>query len=64
MSESDKQKLKYLAQLEIERITNLLGPMVRVCGPLTADGPAGYERNAARCNHKRFSGELVFRQFG
>ena len=48
MSESDKQKLKYLAQLEIDRITDLLGPVVRVCGPLTADGPAGYERNAAR----------------
>lgn len=23
-------------------------PVVRVCGPLTCDGPEGYERNASR----------------
>ena len=40
--------LKSLAKREIERIMSLPQPVVRVCGPLTADGPDGYEKNAAR----------------
>ena len=40
--------LQILAEQEIEHIKTLSGPVVRVCGPLTADGPDGYERNAAR----------------
>jgi hypothetical protein len=40
--------LRALAEKEIARIEQLPQPVVRVCGPLTCDGPAGYERNAAR----------------
>ncbi len=40
--------LKALAQREIKRIEQLSQPVVRVCGPLTCDGPEGYERNANR----------------
>lgn len=40
--------LKALAEREIKRIEALSQPVVRVCGPLTCDGPEGYERNAHR----------------
>jgi hypothetical protein len=42
------QFLKSLAVREIQRIERLPQPVVRVCGPLTCDGPEGYERNAKR----------------
>lgn len=48
MSDSEREFLSALARLEIERLTKLSGPIVRVCGPLTADGPEGYQRNANR----------------
>lgn len=40
--------LKKLAQQEIQKIEQLSQPVVRVCGPLTCDGPEGYQRNADR----------------
>jgi hypothetical protein len=40
--------LKSLAEREIKRIEGMPQPVVRVCGPLTCDGPEGYERNAKR----------------
>lgn len=40
--------LSELAAREIERLRELPQPIVRVCRPLTCDGPEGYERNAAR----------------
>jgi hypothetical protein len=40
--------LKALAERELKRIEQLPQPVVRVCGPLTCDGPEGYERNANR----------------
>jgi hypothetical protein len=40
--------LTALAEREIRRIEEMLQPVVRVCGPLTCDGPEGYERNANR----------------
>jgi len=40
--------LKQLAEREIKKIEQLPQPVVRVCGPLTCDGPEGYERNADR----------------
>ena len=40
--------LKSLAKRELERIEQMPKPVVRVCGPLTCDGPEGYERNAQR----------------
>jgi hypothetical protein len=40
--------LKELAEREIKRIEQMPQPVVRVCGPLTCDGPEGYERNAER----------------
>ena len=40
--------LRALAERELKRITQLPQPVVRVCGPLTSDGPDGYERNANR----------------
>lgn len=40
--------LKELAERELKRIEQLPQPVVRVCGPLTCDGPEGYERNANR----------------
>ena len=42
------QSLKRLAERELARIEKMLQPVVRVCGPLTCDGPEGYERNAFR----------------
>lgn len=42
------EALTALAEREMERIEQLPQPVVRVCGPLTADGPEGYEKNAAR----------------
>lgn len=40
--------LTALAEQEIKRITQMPQPVVRVCGPLTCDGPDGYQRNAKR----------------
>ena len=40
--------LKRLAGREILKIEQLHQPVVRVCGPLTCDGPEGYQRNADR----------------
>jgi len=40
--------LKALAIRELKRIEQMPQPVVRVCGPLTCDGPEGYERNAER----------------
>lgn len=40
--------LKALAEREFKRIELMQQPVVRVCGPLTCDGPEGYERNANR----------------
>jgi hypothetical protein len=40
--------LKALSDREIKRIEQMSQPVVRVCGPLTCDGPEGYERNANR----------------
>lgn len=40
--------LKLLAEREIRKIELLSQPVVRVCGPLTCDGPDGYEKNANR----------------
>ncbi len=40
--------LKSLAEREIRRIEQMPQPVVRVCRPLTCDGPEGYERNAKR----------------
>lgn len=40
--------LKQLAEQEIRKIEQLPQPVVRVCGPLTCDGPEGYLRNADR----------------
>jgi|AntRauTorcE11897_2_1112592.scaffolds.fasta_scaffold04533_2 hypothetical protein len=40
--------LKALADREIKRIKQMPQPVVRVCGPLTCDGPTGYDRNANR----------------
>jgi hypothetical protein len=40
--------LKELARRELNRIEVMPQPVVRVCGPLTCDGPVGYERNANR----------------
>lgn len=45
---SDKELLQELADKEIELLKKLPQPIVRVCGPLTCDGPEGYERNAKR----------------
>lgn len=45
---SDKELLNDLAEKEIELLKQLPQPIVRVCGPLTCDGPEGYERNAKR----------------
>lgn len=44
----DQNKLLELAKSEIDQIKSLPQPVVRVCGPLTCDGPEGYERNAKR----------------
>ena len=44
----DQQALSDLAGREIACIKHLPQPVVRVCGPLTCDGPEGYEVNAAR----------------
>ncbi len=44
----DQKFLLHLAQFEIERISTMQSPVVRVCGPLTCDGEAGYQRNADR----------------
>jgi len=41
-------KLKLLAKREIQRVGKIPQPVVRVCGPLTCDGPDRYEYNAAR----------------
>jgi hypothetical protein len=40
--------LQTLARSELKRIEQMRQPVVRVCGPLTCDGPDGYERNATR----------------
>lgn len=48
LEDSIKDILTRLAKREIKKIKLLPQPVVRVCGPLTCDGPAGYERNAAR----------------
>lgn len=48
MSDTEKALLLELARSEIAKIRLLPQPVVRVCGPLTCDGPAGYERNANR----------------
>ncbi len=40
--------LEMLAEHELRRIEQMPQPVVRVCGPLTCDGPEGYERNAHR----------------
>jgi hypothetical protein len=40
--------LSQLAEREIKRIKQLPQPVVRVCGPLTCDGPEGYTRSASR----------------
>ena len=42
------QALKAIAERELKRIEQLPQPVVRVCGPLTCDGPEGYARNADR----------------
>lgn len=42
------ESLRMLAEREINKIERMPQPVVRVCGPLTADGPDGYERNAKR----------------
>ena len=42
------EALSLLAEKEIRKIEQLSQPVVRVCGPLTCDGPDGYERNANR----------------
>ncbi len=46
--EDEVSALKKLAQAEIQKIEKLPQPVVRVCGPLTCDGPEGYQRNADR----------------
>lgn len=46
--EKEVAALTALAAREIKRIEQMPQPVVRVCGPLTADGPEGYEKNAAR----------------
>ncbi len=48
MSNDDIITLQQLAQRELAVIASLPKPVVRVCGPLTCDGPEGYERNAKR----------------
>jgi hypothetical protein len=48
VSESEITFLQDLAAREITRIRTLAQPVVRVCGPLTCDGPDGYARNAER----------------
>jgi hypothetical protein len=40
--------LQQLAERELAIIAALPQPVVRVCGPLTCDGPDGYARNAQR----------------
>ncbi len=51
MSDSEREFLCALAQREIDKIKQLPRPVVRVCGPLTCDGPEGYARNAERLTH-------------
>ena len=46
-----QETLLALANKEIEKLRDLPQPIVRVCGPLTADGPEGYEENARRLQH-------------
>lgn len=45
---TDQQFLASLAAAEMDRLRQLPRTVIRVCGPLTADGPEGYERNARR----------------
>ena len=40
--------LEELKREEIEKIKAMKQPVVRVCGPLTSDGPEGYAGNARR----------------
>lgn len=42
------EALQRLAERELKRVERMPQPVVRVCGPLTCDGPEGYERNAER----------------
>jgi hypothetical protein len=46
--DNEVSALKTLAEQEIQKIEQLVQPVVRVCGPLTCDGPEGYQRNAER----------------
>lgn len=46
--EEEEEVLKRLVERELARIETLPQPVVRVCGPLTCDGPEGYKRNAER----------------
>ncbi len=47
--ESEEIKaLRSLAEREIKKIEKMPQPVVRVCGPLSADSQEGYERNTAR----------------
>jgi len=48
MSNADQDLLNELADKEIELLKKIPTAIVRVCGPLTCDGPDGYERNAKR----------------
>lgn len=48
MSNDDIQILLNLAARELAVIAILPPPVMRVCGPLTCDGPERYERNATR----------------
>ncbi len=45
------ESLKQIAERELQKIEKLPQPVVRVCGPLTCDGPDGYKRNAERLAH-------------
>lgn len=48
MSVGEIAALENLALRQIEKIKQLSEPVVRVCGPLTCDGPEGYAKNADR----------------